>query len=140
MAEWASALVGRRDELAALERALAAVGDGAASSVALRGEPGIGKSRLLAELAGRARERGLLVLEGRAAELERDFPFALLEDALEPLVRDGALAGPVGELEGWQLRELAAVLPAVGNGCRAGVGRASPGRAGGARAVGARGG
>ena len=115
MAEWASVLVGRRDELAALERALAAVGDGAACSVALRGEPGIGKSRLLAELAGRARERGLLVLEGRAAELERDLTFALLEDALEPLVREGgAGAGRSGELEGWQLRELAAVLPAVG--------------------------
>jgi predicted ATPase len=113
MAEWASALVGRRDELASLERAVAAVEAGAACSVALRGEPGIGKSRLLAELAGRAQERGLLVLEGRAAELERDLTFALLEDALEPLEREGGLARPLGQLEGWQQRELAAVLPAM---------------------------
>jgi ATP/maltotriose-dependent transcriptional regulator MalT len=114
MAELASALVGRREELAAFERALAEVERGEARAVALRGEPGIGKSRLLGELAGRARGRGLLVLEGRAAELERDLTFALLLDALEPLVSDGALARAIAELEGWQLRELAGVLPAVG--------------------------
>src|SRR5687768_3071649 len=99
-----SVLVGRREELAAFQRALAEVEGGRARVVALRGEPGIGKSRLLAELAGRARGRGLLVLEGRAAELERDLPFALLMDALEPLVGDRALVGPIGELEGWQVR------------------------------------
>jgi predicted ATPase len=108
MAEWASVLVGRREELTALERALATVGDGTACSLALTGEPGIGKSRLLAELARRARERGWLVLEGRAAELERDLAFALLEEALAQLSRDRAFA----ELEDWQRRELEAVLAA----------------------------
>jgi ATP/maltotriose-dependent transcriptional regulator MalT len=106
--------VGRREELAALERALGEVERGDARAVGLWGEPGIGKSRLLVELAGRARERGLLVLEGRAAELERDLTFALLVDALEPLASDRTLAGSMGELEAWQLRELASVLPAVG--------------------------
>ena len=114
MAGWPSALVGRRDEVTALERALVEVGRRASRVVALRGEPGIGKSRLLVELAGRARERGLLVVDGRATELERDLTFALLLDALESLVSDGTLAGTIGELEDWQLRELAAVLPAVG--------------------------
>jgi DNA-binding CsgD family transcriptional regulator len=114
MAEWASVLVGRGAEVAALERALVEVGRGASRVVALRGEPGIGKSRLLVELAGRARERGLLVVDGRATELERDLTFALLLDGFESLVSDGTLAGAIGELEGWQLRELAAVLPAVG--------------------------
>jgi predicted ATPase len=115
MAEWASVVVGRRDELAAAERALEEASRGEPRMVALRGEPGIGKSRLLVEVAGRARERGLLVLEGRAAELERDLTFALLVDALEPLVSDRALAEAIGELEGWQRGELAAVLPAVGS-------------------------
>jgi predicted ATPase len=114
MAELASVLVGRREELAAFERALADVERGEARAVALHGEPGIGKSRLLGELAGRARGRGLLMLEGRAAELERDLTFALLLDALEPLVSDGAFARAIAELDGWQLRELAGVLPAVG--------------------------
>jgi hypothetical protein len=53
-------------------------------------EPGIGKTRLLAELAGLARDRGLRVLDGRAAELEHDLTFALLGDALESLLHDGA--------------------------------------------------
>jgi hypothetical protein len=114
MAEWASGLVGRREELRAFERALDEVGGGASRVVALRGEPGIGKSRLLVEVTVLARERGLLVSAGRATELERDLTFALLLDALEPLVRDRTLAGPIGELEPWQLGELAAVLPAVG--------------------------
>jgi hypothetical protein len=74
-------------------------------------EPGIGKTRLLAELAGLARDRGLRVLDGRAAELEHDLTFALLGDALEPLLHDGAA---VAELEGWQRDGLAALVPAVG--------------------------
>jgi len=113
MAEWASALVGRGEELAALERALAEVERGGVRAVGLWGEPGIGKSRLLLELAGRARERGLLVLGGRAAELERDLPFGLLVDALEPLVREERHAEAMAELGPGRLRELAAVLPGV---------------------------
>jgi predicted ATPase len=69
MAEWASVLVGRREELAACQRALWEVERGRARVVAVRGEPGIGKSRLLAELAGRTRERGLLVLEAARRSL-----------------------------------------------------------------------
>jgi class 3 adenylate cyclase/tetratricopeptide (TPR) repeat protein len=48
---WRSELpfVGRQDELAALERVLAAVSPGTAGAVELCGEPGIGKSRLLLE-------------------------------------------------------------------------------------------
>jgi predicted ATPase len=114
MAEWASALVGRREELEVFRRALAEVGGGGSRLVAVRGEPGIGKSRLLAEVAALARDRGLLVTAGRAAELERDLTFALLVDALEPLVADPALAAPIAELEAWQLGELAAVLPLAG--------------------------
>lgn len=76
-------LVGRDAELAVLERALEALGDGRAAGVALLGEPGIGKSRLLRELAARARSRGHLVLEGRVAELERDVLYGLWVDALD---------------------------------------------------------
>jgi predicted ATPase len=65
-------LVGRDAELAAFERALVALDGGAARTVAISGEPGIGKSRLLDELARRAEARGHVVLAGRASELERD--------------------------------------------------------------------
>ena len=114
MSGWASLLVGRRDELLAFERTLADVEREEARALGLRGEPGIGKSRLLAELGGRARDRGLLVLAGRAAELERDLTFAVLQDALAPLVNEEATARAVSEVEEAQLRELAAVLPPTG--------------------------
>jgi ATP/maltotriose-dependent transcriptional regulator MalT len=101
--------VGRRQELGVLERALEEVERGPARAVGLRGEPGIGKSRLLAELAARAERRGHLVLAGRAAELERDLPFALLIDAF-----DRRLASdPPRRLADEHLAQLAGVLPAV---------------------------
>ena len=76
-------LVGRDAELEVVDDALASVEGGAPQALGVLGEPGIGKSRLLAELAGRAAARGHLVLGGRAAELERDVPFALWVDALD---------------------------------------------------------
>src|ERR687894_584066 len=86
MVHAAAPLVGRAEALGALEAALTAAQDGTAAAVELVGEPGIGKSRLLAELAGRAGSRGQLVLEGRASELERDLPFWLFADALDEYV------------------------------------------------------
>ena len=78
-----------------------------------RGEGGIGKTRLLDELAARADAAGALVLSGRASELERELPFGVWEDAL---AEHAEFLG-VDRLErlvGDQLPELAAVLPAVG--------------------------
>jgi ATP/maltotriose-dependent transcriptional regulator MalT len=103
------ALLGRRRELSVLDGALGAVDRGPSHAVGLRGEPGIGKSRLLGELASRAEERGHLVLAGRATELERDLPFALLIDTF-----DRHLASdPPRRLDDEHLAQLAAVLPAV---------------------------
>jgi len=79
----AEQLVGRLEEVASLERALASLADGAGAVVAVSGEPGIGKTRLLSELLRRAEARGYLVLSGRAAQLERDLPFGVVVDALD---------------------------------------------------------
>ena len=51
------------------------------------GEPGIGKTRLLGELAADAERRGFLVLGGRATEFERDVPYGLWADALDPYLQ-----------------------------------------------------
>ena len=59
---------------------------GRSAALLLLGEPGIGKTRLLAELAARADARGLLVLAGSASELERDLPFWVFVDALDEYV------------------------------------------------------
>ena len=76
-------LVGRERELAAAGDAIAAVASGESRVLAVLGETGIGKSALLAALQDRARDAGLLVLDGRAAEHERDVPFGLVVDALD---------------------------------------------------------
>ena len=76
-------IVGRRVELATVDRAMARLEDGSAAMLYLVGEPGIGKTRLLAELQARAHGRRHLVLGGRAAEFERDLPFGLFVAALD---------------------------------------------------------
>jgi DNA-binding CsgD family transcriptional regulator len=77
-------LVGRADELGVLDHLLTALESGAGpAALEVVGEPGIGKTRLLAELADRADRRGHLVLSGSASELERDLPFGVFVDALD---------------------------------------------------------
>ena len=83
----AAPLVGRAEELALLDGALAVVADGEWNAVELVGEPGIGKTRLLGELAARASHREMLVLSGSASELERDLPFWVFVNALDDYLR-----------------------------------------------------
>jgi predicted ATPase len=89
-------LVGRDAELAELDLLLDALGKGENGAVYLIGEPGIGKTSLIAEVLVRADERGYQTLSGRAAEFESDVPFAVFVDALDrpfaSLGRDLALA------------------------------------------------
>src|SRR4051812_49755331 len=106
-------LLGRRAELAAVEAALEAVAARRGAVLAFSGEGGIGKTRLLDEFQARADAAGALVLSGRAAELERELPFGVWEDAL---AEHAELLGAdrLERLVGDQLPELAAVLPALG--------------------------
>ena len=76
-------LLGRERECALLDDALAAAsGSGAAEVLLVLGDPGIGKSRLLQHLHERVRDRGGLVLAGRAFEAERTRPYGPWLDAL----------------------------------------------------------
>ena len=81
-------LYGREAELAALRDAVAAAARGEGRAAGVLGEAGIGKSALLAAAAEDARAAGMLVLQGRAAEHERDVPFALATDALDDHVAE----------------------------------------------------
>jgi predicted ATPase len=83
----AERLIGRGEELAAFARRLAEVETGHWRGLVLSGEPGIGKTRLLAELERLAEARGYQVLSGRASELERDPPYWLFVDALDRHLR-----------------------------------------------------
>ncbi|MEU4158320.1 BTAD domain-containing putative transcriptional regulator [Actinoplanes sp. NPDC026670] len=71
------ALAGRTRELAVLLRRLSAPG-----VTLVAGDPGIGKTRLLAELSARAQRSGWTALCGRAAEFEQQVPYAVVVDAL----------------------------------------------------------
>jgi DNA-binding NarL/FixJ family response regulator len=105
-------IIGRRPELTALAQSLKELKDRRSPIVALSGEPGIGKTRLLDELCARADGHGHLVLCGRAAEMEQDLPFAVVVDAL------GDYAASLGSdrlqrLIGAQAEELTPVAPGV---------------------------
>ena len=62
--------VGRAGELGSLERILDELDRGCPGAIEVAGEPGIGKTRLLREVAARAGARGHLVLSGAASELQ----------------------------------------------------------------------
>jgi predicted ATPase/DNA-binding XRE family transcriptional regulator/Tfp pilus assembly protein PilF len=118
--EYEYAFVGRSRELAALRRYL----DNAAPKVLMfAGEPGIGKSRLLAEAARHARARGFTVFQGGGHRRSGQEPYAPLLETLA-----GSLAAvPAPQLRaallgcGWlarllpELLELASLPLALGS-------------------------
>ena len=84
-------LVGRDEEARRLRAALAAAGTGRGSTVFLSGEAGIGKSRLVREIARTAGESGLPVLAGRAVAGGAPTPFRPFAEALTSAGRAGRL-------------------------------------------------
>jgi DNA-binding NarL/FixJ family response regulator len=105
-------LVGRHDERTRIDAALRAAAGGSGVILEVIGEPGIGKSTVLGTLCGGAREADALVLEGRAAEFERDLPFGVLVDALDPYLASLARRR-IEQLGPDRARELAAIFPAL---------------------------
>jgi DNA-binding CsgD family transcriptional regulator len=106
--------VGRAEELRRLQAALERAGAGEPAIVLLGGEAGVGKTRLVAELAARAEATGARVLAGGCIELGHGaLPYAPIVEALRPLARTldpaalRSLAGPAH-------RELAGLLPELG--------------------------
>ncbi|MCW2700144.1 MAG: transcriptional regulator, putative ATPase, winged helix family [Blastococcus sp.] len=97
-------LAGRDDELTTLRAVWDRACGRTAGLVLLAGEPGIGKSRLLEELAAIARRAGGCVLLGRAFEGERSL-FA------QPVV--DALAAAASDLPGSRVRAAAAGVPGL---------------------------
>ena len=105
-------LVGRADELDALERLLDGLDRGGRGAIEVVGEPGIGKTRLLQELAVRAEVHGHLALGGSASELEHDLPFSVFVDALDEFLR-GLDREWFAVLDAQVRAELAHVFPSV---------------------------
>ena len=87
--------------------------DGRPRTVAVLGEAGIGKTRLLSELAAEAARRGARVVVGRAYESEQVLPLGPWVDALRAarLETDALLLESLGSASRSEVRAWAAKLP-----------------------------
>lgn len=105
---------GRRRELARLQAVLDDVRGGHGAAIALvSGDAGIGKTRLITELAAESQELGVQVLSGQCLDVDADaLPYAPFVELLTALVeRDGV--GDVAALAGRTAVELARLAPAL---------------------------
>jgi DNA-binding CsgD family transcriptional regulator len=107
-------LVGRVEELQTLEAARRRAADAEPAVVLVGGEAGVGKTRLVAELAARCAANGTRVLCGGCLPLGGDgLPYAPIVEALRALPDELGIE-TVRELAGPSWRELARLLPSLG--------------------------
>ena len=108
----AAPFVGRQGEL---DRLLALLSEAAASRghvVLIEGEPGIGKSRLLAEFARHAQAAGACIVASRCYEIERSIPYQPVIDlATQAVERSRAFASQ--SLAPGDLAEIESLVPGV---------------------------
>ena len=81
-------LVERERELAEIDAAIDAAGEGAGRVIVVEGPAGIGKSALLTAARERAEAGGLPMLLARGSELESGFPFGLAHQLFEPVLHE----------------------------------------------------
>src|SRR3954447_20141989 len=79
-------LLEREPELEHLGALAERAAGGRGALALLEGPAGIGKTRLLDAARERARSEGMAVLSARASELDREFPFGIARQLLEPLL------------------------------------------------------
>jgi DNA-binding NarL/FixJ family response regulator len=111
----ATPLVGRNAALRSFVRMVEATCAGEFQFLAVVGEPGVGKTRLLGELATLTGNHGLTTLWGRAAEFEQIMPFSALIDALDDHL-ESCRAQIADRFGAAQRRLLATVFPALAAG------------------------
>ena len=80
-------LVGRRDEVQALQQHLTRAIAGHGHCVLVTGDAGVGKSRLLQALGAEAAARGVLVAAGSAYAVESGVPYGAFANPLAPALR-----------------------------------------------------
>ena len=108
-------LVGRAEQMAALEAAFVSVRQGGPSAVLLGGEAGVGKSRLVSDFSRTAASAGARVLTGGCLELGTDgLPFTPFTAVLRDLVHEMGADAVASMLPGRTTRGLARLLPELG--------------------------
>ncbi|HVT99536.1 MAG TPA: AAA family ATPase [Acidobacteriaceae bacterium] len=113
--ELKTGLIGREDELAALQSALARTRAGVPAVVRVTGTSGIGKSVLLQRFAEIARGQGALVLRGRCRERE-SIAFKAVDGLVDCLIRlfESLPEQEVVQLLPPSIGDLTVVFPALG--------------------------
>ena len=106
-------LVGRDGELEQLLAFWKAACSGQGRAVLVSGAAGVGKTRLVAELAQSAGWRDGVVLWGRCYEHQRSLPLQPLAEALQNGLPYLPRLGPEA-LQPWMLAEVASLLPDLG--------------------------
>jgi tetratricopeptide (TPR) repeat protein/transcriptional regulator with XRE-family HTH domain len=109
----AGPFVGRSTEYGLLTGLIARITAGTGQSVLIEGEPGIGKSRLMREVARYADALGVPVLATSCYEIERAMPFQPVMDLVMRAL-DRAPAAGLRNLSPVSFAELAALVPEVG--------------------------
>jgi class 3 adenylate cyclase len=94
-----STLVGRRWEMAAIEALLEHAVDGHGAVVTVVGSPGIGKSRLVREVAAMAAARGVDVFSAFCESHTSDVPFYVVARLLRAATRVADLDGPAARAQ-----------------------------------------
>jgi DNA-binding CsgD family transcriptional regulator len=108
-------LIGRDEQMAALEAAFGTARQGGPSAVLLGGEAGVGKSRLVSEFSQAAAAAQACVLTGGCLELSTDgLPFAPFTTILRDLVHEMGADAVASMLPGRTTRGLARLLPELG--------------------------
>lgn len=79
-------LLERDVELASFAEVAQLARSGSGSLLVIEGPAGIGKTRLIEAALSHAAGAGLAIASAKASELERDFPFGVVRQLLEPLV------------------------------------------------------
>ena len=103
-------LLGRAGQLDALRQGAAAVAAGRGQAILVAGDAGIGKSRLVRELAVRLEQDGWVVLQGNCFERDRALPYGPLAELLRNILGSESPSAVVEQL-GPRAVDLARVLP-----------------------------
>ncbi|MFZ6028481.1 MAG: AAA family ATPase [Chloroflexota bacterium] len=106
-------LVGRDEERSVLLALLQVVYDGRGGLLLVEGEPGVGKTRLMHELAQDAQWRGMQVCWGRGQELAELPPYSLIHDALRDALSPLRASQLKTLMKAHWLRDAGLILPVL---------------------------
>jgi oligopeptide transport system substrate-binding protein len=108
-------LVGRESEMAFFRDRYKAARAGRGGLIIVHGEAGVGKTRLVEELAKHLRWQGVRVLWGRCYEFERILPYQPVGEALQAVLSSMA-PGELANIPPWILTELVHLVPELSEG------------------------